>query len=654
MIRKVLVANRGEIARRVFRTCRAMGIATVAVYSDPDATEPHVIEADEAVHLPGSSATDTYLRGDLIVHAAVEAGADAVHPGYGFLSENAGFAAEVIGTDLTWIGPPVRAIEIMGSKLASKKLMEESGVPTLPGVDLTGIGANGVTDAAERIGYPVLVKASAGGGGKGMRVVHEADDLLEEIEAARRESAAAFGDDTVFLEKYLESPRHIEIQIFADTLGRVEALFERECSIQRRHQKVIEEAPSVVVDENLRERMSQAAIEAARAVDYVGAGTVEFLYDRGAFYFLEMNTRLQVEHPVTEMITGLDLVRLQIEIADGKPLVASPTMTGHAIEARLYAEDPLHEFVPASGRLDLFEIGGESRIRVDSGVETGSNVSVFYDPMLAKIVAHGSTRREAATLLAGALRTARIHGPITNRPLLTRILEDDGFLKGDINTHFLDERDLGTLAAPLADPGLELVAAVAAALSDQVLERRRTPVLRSIPSGWRNSPQHHQERSFTGVHGLHTVGYTASPNGYAVTSEPGLVVRHCDAERVEIESGDESHQFEVARYGPVRNLDSARGPVRLIEVPRFPVAEASEDPGSLHAPMPGKVLRVLIGVGEHVEKNQTLLVLEAMKMEHTIRSPSNGMVTRIDHGEGDQVEAGTVLVVVEAVEVPST
>jgi acyl-CoA carboxylase subunit alpha len=648
MIRTVLVANRGEIARRVFRTCRAMGIATVAVYSDPDATEPHAIEADQAVHLPGSSATETYLRGDLIIQAALETGADAIHPGYGFLSESAGFAEQVIGAGLTWIGPPVRAIEIMGSKLASKRLMEESGVPTLPGVDLTGMRTEELTGAADRIGYPVLVKASAGGGGKGMRIVHEPGQLLEEIEAARRESAAAFGDDTVFLEKYVESPRHIEIQVFADAEGRVEALFERECSIQRRHQKVIEEAPSVILDGGLRERMSRAAIEAARAVDYVGAGTVEFLYDGGDFYFLEMNTRLQVEHPVTEMITGLDLVRLQIEIANGNPLEVSPTITGHAIEARLYAEDSLHDFVPASGRLDLFEIGGDSRIRVDSGVETGSNISVFYDPMLAKVVAHGSNRREAAALLAQALRTARIHGPITNRPLLTRILEDPGFLNGDITTHFLDERDLETLAAPLVDAELERVASVAAGLSDQVLERRLAPVLRTIPSGWRNSPQHHQERSFTGAHGLHTVQYTVLPDGYAITSEDDLVVRLCDLERVEIESGTESHQFAVARYGPVRYLDSVRGPVRLIEVPRFPTPETAEDPGSLHAPMPGRVLRVLIEIGESVEKNQTLLVLEAMKMEHTIRSPSDGMVTRIDHGEGDQVEAGTVLVVVEA------
>ena len=443
-----------------------MSIETVAVHSDPDRAEPHVLEADHAVNLPGSTPTETYLDMDAVLGAAKQTRADAIHPGYGFLAENAEFARRVTEEGLIWIGPPPDAIEVMGSKLRSKALVESAGVPTLRAIDLTG--NDDVEAAADGLGYPVLVKASAGGGGKGMRIVGDPSGLTEAIEGARREAASSFGDDTVFLEKYLVAPRHIEIQVLGDSQGAVISLFERECSIQRRHQKIIEEAPSPAIDASLRRRMGETAVAVAAAVGYVGAGTVEFLFQDGEFCFLEMNTRLQVEHPVTEMVTGLDLVRLQIEIADGAPIDIQPIISGHAIEARLYAEDPVHAFLPVTGKIHRFDVPRFPGVRVDSGVEDGSMVSVFYDPMLAKVIAHGTTRDEAAELLARALRRALIHGPVTNRELLVRILEHEDFRSGAIDTHFLERHDPGELGRPLADMQTEHLSAVAAALSDRL------------------------------------------------------------------------------------------------------------------------------------------------------------------------------------------
>jgi len=646
MIRRILVANRGEIARRVFRTCRELRIETVAVYSAQDAAEPHVTEADVSIGLPGSTAKETYLDIDLVLEAAGRSEADAIHPGYGFLAENAEFARRAISQGLTWIGPSPEAIEVMGSKLASKELMTSIGIPTIPSLDLTGLSANEAADAADAIGFPVLVKASAGGGGKGMRIVNDPADLADSISGARREAASAFGDDTVFLERYLDAPRHIEIQVFGDSLGRVLSLFERECSIQRRHQKIIEEAPSPVIDELLRPRMGETAVRAAEAVGYVGAGTVEFLYQDGEFFFLEMNTRLQVEHPVTEMITGLDLVRLQIEVADGAALDLTPRRYGHAIEARLYAEDPLMDFLPVTGAIHRFEMPVEPGVRVDSGVETGSTVSVFYDPMLAKVIAHAPDRKQAAITLAAVLRRGVIHGPTTNRDLLVRILEHPGFLAGETDTHFIDRNDLAKLARPLANEELERIAAVAAALSDQTLERDRAKVLGTIPSGWRNSPGHLQERAYHGEHGTHIVRYSAAP----VTVVEGLddleLIR-CTPELVELTLGDAEYQFALGRYGDTRYLDSDFGSVRLEKIPRFATTEAVETPGSLHSPMPGKVIRVEVATGDEVRAGQVLVVLEAMKMEHTLRAPYDGTVGEVDCRAGDQVEAGAVLVVVE-------
>ena len=643
MIRRLLVANRGEIARRVFRTCRQMGIETVAVHSDPDTTEPHVLEADHAVNLPGSTPTETYLNIDGVLGAAKQSAAGAIHPGYGFLAENAEFARRVIEEGLIWIGPPPEAIEVMGSKLRSKTLVETAGVPTLGAIDLTENVDAGA--AAEGLGYPVLVKASAGGGGKGMRIVAEPSILSGAIEGARREAASSFGDDTVFLEKYLQAARHIEIQVLGDGHGRVVSLFERECSIQRRHQKIIEEAPSPAIDESLRRRMGETAVAAATAVGYVGAGTVEFLFHDGDFHFLEMNTRLQVEHPVTEMITGLDLVRLQIEIADGAAIEVEPVISGHAIEARLYAEDPSHDFLPVTGMIHRFEIPDLPGLRVDSGVENGSMVSVFYDPMLAKIIAHGATRDRAAETLAKALRRAILHGPVTNRELLVRILEHDEFRSGAIDTHFLERHDPAHLGRPLADMETERLSAVAAALADQELDRGRSRVLRTIPSGWRNRPGNYQERVYRGELATHVIRYSITPTPNVEGLGP-IDVTECTPDQVELSHDGLDHTFSVARYGEIRHVDSERAPVRLDALPRFPSPEAVETPGSLHAPMPGRVVRVEARVGDSVRAGQVLVVLEAMKMEHTIRAPHDGILDEVDCSPGDQVEAGAVLIVI--------
>lgn len=644
-ISKILVANRGEIARRVFRTAREMGIATVAVYSDPDSGEPHMMEADEAVRLAGAASTETYLNIEAILSAAKETGADAVHPGYGFLSENADFARAVTRAGVTWIGPSPHSIEVMGSKLESKRLMVSVGVPVLTSIELEG--PPDTTSVARELGFPLLVKPSAGGGGKGMRVVISPDDLLEAIEGARREAASSFGDDTVFLEKYLEAPRHIEIQVFGDTHGNFVSLFERECSIQRRHQKIIEESPSTAIDETTRIAMSEAAIGAARAVDYVGAGTVEFLYQDESFHFLEMNTRLQVEHPVTEMVTGWDLVRLQIEVAAGKALPdQSPTMTGHAIEARLYAEDPLNDFLPVTGEFHKFAIPVTDGLRVDSGIEDGSRVSVHYDPMIAKVIAHAPTREGAAAFLATALRGSHIHGSTTNVPLLVRVLEHPDFLGGETDTHFLDRLDPKDLGQPLNDPPNERLAALAAALGDQAHERLAARTLATIQSGWRNSPTQLQRRTYIGYHGEHQISYSVDPDGFVIDDIGLVVVTKASPDFVSFTIDGDEHQYQTARYGDDRYVHTPRGPAHFTAVPRFPDTGPDEDAGSLHAPIPGKVIRVDVGKGDQVVEGQVLVVIEAMKMEHTLRSPHNGTVVDVRHLAGDQIEADAVLVVV--------
>ncbi len=663
VLRCVLVANRGEIARRVFATARAMGLRTVAVYSDPDADAPFVAEADVAVRLPGSTPAETYLRGDLVVQAALDTGADCVHPGYGFLSENAGFARAVREAGPVFVGPSPEAVEAMGSKLAAKELMAQAGVPTLPSVDATGLSVRGLADAAEQIGYPVLVKASYGGGGRGMREVRSPTELADAVEGARREATSAFGNGTVFLERLVERPRHVEVQVFGDMHGNVVALFERECSIQRRHQKVVEEAPSPAVDEALRARLQDAAVRAARVLDYVGAGTVEFLLaEDGDFFFLEVNTRLQVEHPVTEAVTGLDLVRLQLEVAAGRPLppqALQPTLTGHAVEVRLYAEDPQRGWLPQSGRLTRFYVPADTvfrtpsgpGIRLDSGVQDGSEIGVHYDPMLAKVVAWGPDRTSASLALAGALARARLHGLTTNRDLLVHVLRSPAFLAGQTDTSFLDRHGLDVLAAPLAGPDARRRHALAAALAAAALRRATAPVLAGLPSGWRNNPTAPQQTVFDTA----TVHYSWDRDG--LRAEVDGESLHVQVLRTEVRGPRdvrlvlvaEGHRrtVDVALDGERLFVDDADGASAFVEQPRFPSPQALVAAGSLTASMPGTVTRVAVTEGEQVTAGQLVVVLEAMKMEHPLTAPAAGVVTQLAVTVGQQVETGAVLAVVE-------
>ncbi len=644
MISRILVSNRGEIARRIFRTCREMGISTVAVFSDPDRDEPHSSEADVSLRLPGSTPGETYLNMEAILVAAKETGADAIHPGYGFLSENATFARAVLGAGLTWIGPDPDTIELMGSKVAAKRLMEKAGVPTLPTFEVTG--ALTIESAGLALGYPVLVKASAGGGGKGMRVVSGPSDLKSAIEGAEREAFRSFGDNSVFLEKYLANARHIEVQVFGDRHGNIISLHERECSIQRRHQKIIEECPSPALDDSARLELGAIAVEAARAVNYIGAGTVEFLYERGRFYFLEMNTRLQVEHPVTEMVTGLDLVRLQIEVADGGQLDDAPPVSGHAIEARLYAEDPANDFLPTTGQVKRFDFDEDNGVRIDAGVQTGSEITIHYDPMIAKVIAHGPNRATAASTLSASLRSSHIHGPTTNLSLLVGILEHPEFLAGAIDTRFLERHDPAELSAMMVDDETEWHAAVASALADQSLARATVSVLKGIPSGWGNMRREFQQRSYTGDHGRHDVRYRFEQDR-AIVDRITLEVLEIAPHSVTIVIDGVGTRFEVSRYGTERRVDSSKGPVRLLELPRFGVTQIDEVRGSLHAPMPGVVIRVDVQEGQRVTEGQVLLVLEAMKMEHTLRAPASGILSGLRCAPGDQVEGGAILAVIE-------
>lgn len=655
-ITNVLVANRGEIARRVFATCRRMGIGTTAVYSDADAAAPHVAEADAAIRLPGNTPAETYLRGELIIEAALSAGADAIHPGYGFLSENAEFARAVLDAGLVWIGPPVAAIEQMGSKVESKKMMDAAGVPVLAELDPAE-----VTEAH----LPVLIKASAGGGGRGMRVVRELSDLQDQIAAARREAESAFGDPTVFCERYLETGRHIEVQVMSDTFGKTWAVGERECSIQRRHQKVVEEAPSPLVEkiDGMRDRLFEAARLASEAIGYEGAGTVEFLADeKGDFFFLEMNTRLQVEHPVTEQTTGLDLVRLQLQVASGLPLPATqPALRGHSIEVRLYAEDPAHDWQPQSGPVHKIEIpftAGEFTVleqpgvRLDTGVVDDSVVGVHYDPMLAKVISYAETRAEAAHLLATALQRAKIHGLVTNRDLLVRVLRHPTFLAGDTDTAFFVTHDLAALSAPLASEADEALSIVAAALADSAANHAASRFTRLAPSGWRNLASLPQTKSYESrTSGTHEVRYRFTRTGVQVEGHDGLELISATPERVVLavpgERGPVRRQFEIARYGDLVAVDSPLGPVAVRRLPRFTDPSEQVAAGSLLAPMPGSVIRLGAAEGDQVTQGQPILWLEAMKMEHTIAAPATGILSALNVTVGQQVEVGTVLAVVE-------
>lgn len=638
-ITKILVANRGEIARRVFETCRRLGIGTVAVYTDPDAGSPHVAEADARVRLEGNNG---YLDSAQIIAAAQASGADAVHPGYGFLSENPDFAAAVIDAGLTWIGPPVNAVQAMGSKIEAKKMMAAAGVPVLAELDPSTVTADQL---------PVLVKASAGGGGRGMRVVRELSDLATEVAAAQREARSAFGDPTVFCERYLAAGHHVEVQVMADQHGTVWAVGERECSIQRRHQKVIEEAPSPLVERTpgMREKLFDAARLAAEAIGYAGAGTVEFMADeQGDFFFLEMNTRLQVEHPVTEATTGLDLVELQIAVADGDRLDNEPPPSkGSAIEVRLYAEDPAKGWQPQAGTVHRFEVPGQ--VRVDTGIEDGSVVSIFYDPMLAKVISYAPTRRQAATVLADALARTRIHGLRTNRDLLVNVLRHPAFLAGATDTAFFDTHGLDALATPLADANAVTLSAIAAALADAAHNRSSARVFGAAPSGWRNLASGYQSRTYRDAAGDDVpVRYRFTRTGVELPEADGVSLVSATPDRVVLSISGVERTFDVARYGDQVFVDSPLGPVQLAAVPRFPDPADAVAHGSLLAPMPGSVIRVGAAVGDTVTAGQPLIWLEAMKMEHTIAAPEDGVLAELNVAAGQQVEVGAVLARVES------
>ncbi len=655
-ITRILVANRGEIARRVFRTASDMGISTVAVYSDGDANAPFVGDADMSVALGGTSAAESYLDGAKILAAAQRSGADAIHPGYGFLSENAVFAQSVIDAGITWVGPPPSAIAQMGDKLSAKRMMNDASVPTLPSIEVTD--DTDVFAASEDIGYPVLVKASAGGGGKGMRIVQQPSELTDAIAGSKREAASSFGNDTVFLERYLPAPRHVEIQVLGDQHGTVLHLFERECSIQRRHQKIIEEAPSSAVTPTMRDRMGAAAVAAVEAIGYYSAGTVEFLLngegDGAEFFFLEVNTRLQVEHPVTEEITGLDLVREMVRVADGEPLgyaQADLTITGHAIEARLYAEDPANGFLPATGTIEIWEPATSPSARYDTGVEAGSEVSVEFDPMLAKVIVHAPTRREASLRLALALERTRIAGTVTNRDFLVATLRTEEFLAGDTTTDFIDRVQIDGQRQP--SPAEQVAACVGVALRSQAINRAAAKQLTFMPSGFRNSSMPDEEMLLVSGDTELTTRYRRGRDGsFRISVADGdtmiATIHDTDGDAVDFDIDGLRSSMSISRLGDTWHVATVSGSVELSQLSPFPDTGNEAVDGGQVAPMPGKILVVGVAVGDQVEAGQVLVLMEAMKMEHQITAPAAGEVTEVMVEVGEQVDNGALLVVVVA------
>ena len=662
---KVLVANRGEIARRILRTCRELGYGTVAVFSDPDRDSLQVDEADEAVHIGPAASRESYLVGERLIAAALATGAGAIHPGFGFLAENADFAAACAEAGLVFIGPTPESIRVMGSKIEAKRLAAEHDVPLIPGGASRDQSHAALADAARALGFPVLLKASAGGGGKGMRAVHAESELEVAIAAAKREAASGFGDDTLLVEKLIEDPRHIEVQILGDAHGRLVHLGERECSIQRRHQKIIEETPSTFVGPALREAITGAALRIGRALGYRSAGTVEFIVDAvGAFYFLEVNTRLQVEHPITELCTGLDLVALQLRVAQGEPLGLTQediVSRGHAIECRLYAEDPGNGFLPATGRLVDFHFPDQAGLRVDTGVATGDTISIHYDPMIAKVVTWGADRAEATRRMCRALDGASVQGLVTNRAFLLAVLKTPAWAAGETHTSFIDRhfaRDEDR--APATKAKTILRHAVAATLAAAEASRRGPRPLASIPLAFRNSRWRATERGWQ--RGDATIEVTYSETGargvFAVTvagEELAAQVRGWDGTTLRLELDGHVGSYRVVTDGPVDDggrcwVHGLGAASAFTALPRFPEAADDTPEGGCVAPMPGTVLKVLVAPEQDVAQGDPLVIMEAMKMEHTLTAPATGRVTEVRVDEGDSVEADAVLVVLETAE----
>lgn len=647
-IQKVLIANRGEIARRIARTCHARGIATVAVYSEADREALHVREAREAVLLGPAPSRESYLRVDRILEAAHRTGADAVHPGYGFLSENAEFAEAVAGAGLRFVGPSPDAIRRMGLKSVARAIAAEAQVPTVPGYN--GDDQDRLREEALRIGFPVLIKASAGGGGKGMRLVRGESELDEAIAGARREAEAAFGNGHLLLERYIERARHVEIQIFGDTHGNLIHFGERECSIQRRHQKIIEEAPSPAVDEHLRARMGEAAVSIGKAIGYSSAGTVEFLLaPSGDFYFIEVNTRIQVEHPVTEMVCSVDLVDLQLTVAEGRPLgirQEDVRLAGHAIEARLYAEDPANDYLPATGTVVRASFG---EARIETGIEAGSEISIYYDPMVAKLVAAGATRAEAIRRLSRALEDTRVMGVTTNRDFLLRVLGDPAFQAGETHTGFLNG-----FPAAAADPEREITACcLLAAFLDAGAAANRA-FLKQIPPNFRNNYYRDPFYEFECGGARHKVTWRNLPGrkfrlmcGDAVRTVEVLAWAE-DGMRAVVDGVQAA--VDVARQGDRYWIESPLANAALRKLPRYPESAAAADHETANAPMPGLVLRIPVEPGQEVEPGQALVILEAMKMEQTIRAGVHGRVEAVLVKVGEIVAPGQRLVEIGALE----
>jgi 3-methylcrotonyl-CoA carboxylase alpha subunit len=675
-IRKILIANRGEIACRVIRTARRMGIATVAIFSEADRDAKHVAEADEAYALGGTTARESYLAQDRVLAAAKESGADAVHPGYGFLSENADFAEACAAAGLVFIGPTPATIRAMGSKSAAKQLMQAAQVPLVPGYHGDDQAPAILAQEADRIGYPVLIKASAGGGGKGMKIVETAGNFPEALASAQREARNAFGDDRVLIERYLMRPRHIEMQVFADSHGTVLHLFERDCSIQRRHQKVVEEAPAPGMTPERRAAMGQAAVEAARSVDYRGAGTVEFIVEGDHFYFMEMNTRLQVEHPVTEAITGLDLVEWQIRVAQGEKLPwrqEDIQARGHAIEVRLYAEDPLRDFLPQTGHLAHLHLPDDlPGLRVDSGIREGDDVSMHYDPMLAKVIAAGADRAEALTRLQTALAQTEVVGLGNNRAFLHRVLCHPAFAAAELDTGFIARYAAELLpAATAAEPrilGLAALALLGKAAQDAV--RHHDPADPFSPwataAGWSNTPALPRSDGSVDDAGsglmlhLEDLGerltLRAWPDG-----KGGFHLRLPAADLLGIAGQLDADGRLIARLGGLRLHAKAvftdyaltlfwQGAERVFGLwdPRAAGENGERQADRILSPMPGSVIAVQVKLGDHVARGASLMIVEAMKMEHTIRAPRDGVIAALPFAKGDLVTEGVELVVLEA------
>jgi propionyl-CoA carboxylase alpha chain len=628
LFRKILIANRGEIAARIMRTCHEMGIETVAVYSDFDRDALHVRLADQAVAIGAAPARDSYLNIEKIIAAAKVTGANAIHPGYGFLAENAAFASACEDKGIVFIGPRAEVIKTLGSKREARKLAEEAGMPVVP--------------APKENEFPRLIKASLGGGGRGMRIVHNAGELQQAMTAAQSEAQRAFGDGTLLVEKYIEGACHVEVQIFGDHHGNVIHLFERDCSVQRRHQKIIEESPSPAVTAEVRRRMTDAAVALARKVRYTNAGTVEFLLaPAGDFYFIEVNTRIQVEHPVTELVTGLDLIQLQIEIAQGGKLPAEqPRQTGHAIEARLYAEDPANDFLPSTGTLHVWRPPEPSTgLRIDSGVEEGSEIGVYYDPLLAKVIAHGEDRESAIRKLTHALRNFGAQGLQTNREFLIAMLESEEFQNGKAHTGFQ------LTVSSSADEKLDRIFCSVARAYIERSEHVRRPILPSIPIRFRNNPTAAPAMKF--VIGNHEYQIAAGSSAIETISfGPDYV----DALIVDSQDRGVRYRFEIRQYGAYYYVRSSLGQRQVTRLSRVPEKTASEKHQSANSPMPGQVLRILVAEGQQVKPGDALIVLEAMKMEQTVKATIQGVVRAVLVKPAEVVAPGQMLVEIESVE----